>query len=80
MVAGNEVELFIFLFAYIGLGNLFLTSAIEMAGISFQKVAKFAYIWNMKFLDKSSYYSLRGDYVYPEIDQAWIENKNSQVS
>ena len=65
---------------FLGLGNLYIVAATEMAGISFSKLARFASVLNMKFIEESAYYRLRGDYVYPEINNAWEMERKKMVS
>ncbi|XP_057302544.1 uncharacterized protein LOC130636732 [Hydractinia symbiolongicarpus] len=62
-----------------GLGNLSITSAIEMAGLQFNKMKRFAKVLYLKFLDSSTYYRLRGDYVFPEIYKAWRKHKSKLI-
>ena len=40
----------------IGLGNIFLVTEAEMAGIPVQNTLRFAKILNLKFFDESNYY------------------------
>ena len=35
----------------------------------------FAYLLNLNFIESSSYYRLRGDYIYPEIDNTWRKHQ-----
>ena len=37
-----------------------VTAAAELVGISFTKLKRFAYALNLKFMDKSTFYRLRG--------------------
>ena len=62
-----------------GAGNVTLTAAIEMAGISFTKMEKFAKILNLKFPSRNTYYDIRGNYVFPEIDHSWKKEQQEQV-
>ena len=57
-----------------------LTVATELAGISYNKIAKFANILNLKFLSKSMYYQHRSNFVFPEIDHAWQKEQQEQIN
>lgn len=63
-----------------GIGNLLLTSAIDLSGFSFHKIEKFAKLLNLKFLGKSVYYDHRENYVFPKIDHAWRKTQSEQIS
>lgn len=63
-----------------GVGNLLLTAAIELSGSSFHKVRRFANLLNLKFIGKSTYYEHRGNYIFPEINRAWLKNQEEQVA
>lgn len=58
-----------------GVGNLMVAAAGEMAGIPFPKLKRFAYLMNIPFIEKSTYYRLRGNYVFPEIQNAWSSHQ-----
>lgn len=63
----------------ISIGNVLVTAATEFAGISFTSLHKFANLLNLKFFGSSTYYNHRRDYIYPEVDHAWIKNQVEQV-
>ena len=63
-----------------GAGNLLVTAATELCGISFNKISKFAKLLNLKFISKSMYYEHRGDFVFPEIDHAWRKEQQAQIA
>ena len=44
----------------LGIGNLLVTAAGELASIPFPKLKRFAYILNLPFIEKTTYYRLRG--------------------
>ena len=51
-------------FIYIGAGNIMVTAATELVGISFSKLKRFAAVLNLKFIDKSTFYRLRGAFTF----------------
>ena len=52
----------------------------ELSAISATKLVRFARLMNMKFIEESVFYRLRGDYVFPEIDKAWRMERACQAS
>ena len=46
----------------LGAGNLMAAAAGDLAGIPFPKLKRFAYIMNLKFLEKTTFYRLRGKF------------------
>jgi len=46
-----------------GVGNLAVTAAVDLACIPFPKMKRFAYILNLPFIEKTTYYRLRGIYI-----------------
>jgi hypothetical protein len=62
-----------------GAGNLMVTSAGEMAGIPYLKLKRFAFVLNLKFIEKTTYYRLRSDYVFPAINMAWETHQQELV-
>ena len=59
-----------------GLGNLFIASSIAFSGVPFAKIARFAWLINLKFISDSVYYQLRRDFILPVVRQKWnVERK-----
>lgn len=55
----NITFLLVMCFVYLGVGNLLVTAAAEMAAIPYSKIKRFAYILNLQFIEKTTYYRLR---------------------
>lgn len=64
----------------VGAASLMVTAAAELVGIPFSKLKRFAYVLNLKFIEKSTFYRLRGDYVFPAIDHAWKVHQQNLVA
>lgn len=54
-----------------GVGSVLITAAAEMSGILFSKLKRFAWLLNLKFFEKTTYYRLRADYVFPQINLSY---------
>ena len=63
-----------------GAGNLLLTAATELAGIPFTKIFKFAKLLNLPSISKSMYFEHRKNFVFPEIDSAWLNQQQTLVN
>ena len=62
-----------------GAGNLLITGAAELAGLSITKLLKFSRIMNLKMISESMYYRHRTNFVFPEIDAAWKKDQSKQI-
>lgn len=63
-----------------GAGNLMVTAAADMVGIPFPKLKRFAFVMNLKMIEKTTFYRLRGQYVFPEINKAWSLHRKKLIS
>ena len=45
---------------YLGAGNLMVTAAADMVGISFPKLKRFAAVLNLKMFESDTFFRLRG--------------------
>ncbi|XP_066918258.1 uncharacterized protein [Clytia hemisphaerica] len=62
-----------------GIGNLMVTSAIELSGISYPKFKRFAHALNLKIMEKTTFFDLRGKHLFPEVHETWKEHRGNLV-
>ncbi|XP_066922298.1 uncharacterized protein [Clytia hemisphaerica] len=62
-----------------GIGNLMVTSAVELAGISYPKFKRFAHALNLKVMGKSTFFDLRGKHLFPEIRETYKEHHEAVI-
>ena len=58
-------------------GNLLVSSAILLSGSTYTKMANFSEILNLQFLGEKTFYSMQDEYLFPEINDAWLSEQNS---
>ena len=58
-------------------GNLLVSSAILLSGSTYTKIANFSEILNLQYLGEKTFYSIQNEYLFPEINYAWLSEQNS---
>ena len=63
-----------------GQGNLDMTAAITFAGIPVSKFEMFAWIMNLKYMDSSTFYRIRKEYIAPVIRKTYANDHKETIS
>ncbi|XP_066933448.1 uncharacterized protein [Clytia hemisphaerica] len=62
-----------------GIGNLMVTAAAELSGISFPKLKRFAHVLNLKIMGRTTFFDLRGTHLFPEIKRTWKSHQKKLI-
>ncbi|XP_070550648.1 uncharacterized protein [Ptychodera flava] len=60
-------------------GNLLVSAAILISGLSYQRISHFAMLLNLEFIGKSTYFLNQKNYVSPSINAAWEEEQRTII-
>ena len=57
-------------------GNLLTSAAILFSGNTFSKVNQLATYLNLKFISHTTYYTIQSNYLFPVINNAWLQEQS----